>query len=182
MVFLSVKMKIDDKVRLAVLEALLQKNSVKPDLKRLKQHTGLHKATIKSSLDFLERQGVISGYGPKVNFRKLGFNLEVTTLFQADLSKKSIFEDLIKKAESDPHLYWFSGMLGSSNWNLVMRQVYRDVESYRRHFEEHYFKGIPSIYDFIKDRQILFTTEPVYKATSRTNSIIESILVERGLK
>jgi len=175
-------MKIDDKTRLLLLEALLKKRSVKPNIRQLKAYTGLHKATIKSSLDFLEKQGVVTGYGPKVNFKPLGFKLEVTTLLQADLSNKKIFDALMKKAESDPHLYWFSGMLGSSNWNIVMRQIYRDVESYRQHFEEHYFRAIPSIYDFIRDRQILFTTEPVYKSTSRTNSIIESILMERGLR
>lgn len=179
---MATKMKIDDKTRLNLLEALLKKRSVKPSLKHLKSHTGLHKATIKSSLNFLEKKGLIKGYGPKINFRLLGYKLEATTLLQADLSKKKIFEKLLKKAEDDSHLYWFSGMLGSSNWNLVMRHIYRDVESYREHFEEHYFKGVPSIYDFIKDRQILFTTEPVYKAESRTNSIIESILRERGLK
>ncbi len=176
------KMKIDDATRLGLLEALLKKRSVKPNIRQLKSCTGLHKATIKSSLDFLEKEGVITGYGPKINFRPLGFKLEVTTLLQADLSNKKIFSLLMDKAADDPHLYWFSGMLGSSNWNLVMRQIYRDVESYRQHFEEHYFRGIPFIYDFIRDRQILFTTEPVYKSTSRTNSIIESILMERGLK
>lgn len=179
---MAIKMKVDDKTRLSILEALSQKRSVKPNLRQIKSYTGLHKATIKSSLAFLEKKGIITGYGPKINFRELGFKLEVTTLLQADLSKKNIFDDLMKKAEKDTHLYWFSGMLGSSNWNIVMRQIYRDVESYRKHFEEHYFKGIPSIYDFIKDRQILFTTEPVYKSQSRTNSIIESILMERGIK
>ena len=176
------KMRIDDKARLGLLEALLKKRSVKPNIRQLKSYTGLHKATIKSSLNFLEREGAITGYGPKINFRPLGFKLEVTTLLQADLSKKKIFDVFLVKANADPHLYWFSGMLGSSNWNLVMRQIYRDVESYRQHFEEHYFKGVPSIYDFIRDRQVLFTTEPVYKAESRTNSIVESILKERGLK
>ncbi len=176
------KMKVDDKTRLSLLEALLKKRSVKPNIRQLKSYTGLHKATIKSSLDFLEKGGIITGYGPKINFRPLGYKLEVTTLLQADLSNKKIFDKLLEKAEKDPHLYWLSGMLGSSNWNLVMRHIYRDVESYREHFEEHYFRGIPSIYDFIKDRQILFTTEPVYKSTSRTNSIIESILFRRGLK
>ncbi|MEM4662689.1 MAG: Lrp/AsnC family transcriptional regulator [Candidatus Diapherotrites archaeon] len=169
------KMSIFDPIRVKILEALLKDGSVRPNVERIKKHTGLHKATILSSLDFLSKAGVIQGYGPKINFRSLGYNLEVTMLLQADLSQKDAFNAFIELATQDPHLYWFSGMLGSGNWNLLTRHVYKDVESYRKHIESYYYERIPDIYRFIRDRNIFFTTEPVYKSESRTRSIIELI-------
>jgi DNA-binding Lrp family transcriptional regulator len=170
-----VKMSITDSTRVAVLEALLKQGSVRPNIKRIKQYTGFHKATIMSSLEFLEKAGLIQGYGPKINFRVLGYNLEVTMLLQADLSRKDAFNVFIERALQDPHLYWFSGMLGSGNWNLLTRHIYRDVESYRKHMESYYYENVPHIYELIRDKQIFFTTEPIYKSASRTKSIIELI-------
>lgn len=169
------KKSITDSTRVKILEALLKEGSVRPNIKRIKQYTGFHKATIISSLDFLEKAGLIQGYGPKINFRALGYNLEVTMLLQADLSQKDAFNMFIEKAMQDSHLYWFSGMLGSGNWNLLTRHIYKDVESYRRHIESYYYESIPDIYRFIRDRNIFFTTEPIYKSASRTKSIIELI-------
>lgn len=169
------KKSVVDPVRVKILEALLKDGSVRPSIERIKKHTGFHKATIISSLDFLSKAGIIQGYGPKINFRSLGYNLEVTMLLQADLSQKEAFNAFIDKAMQDHHLYWFSGMLGSGNWNLLTRHVYKDVESYRKHIESYYYESIPGIYNFIRDRNMFFTTEPVYKSASRTKSIIELI-------
>jgi len=169
------KKSIVDATRVKILEALLKEGSVRPNIKRIKQYTGFHKATIISSLEFLEKAGLIQGYGPKINFRTLGYNLEVTMLLQADLSQKETLNIFLEKAMQDPHLYWFSGMLGSGNWNILTRHIYKDVESYRRHIESYYYESIPDIYKFIRDRNIFFTTEPIYKSTSRTKSIIELI-------
>jgi len=170
-----IKMALTDATRVAVLEALLKQGSVRPNIKRIKQYTGFHKATIMSSLAFLEKAGLIQGYGPKINFRVLGYNLEVTTLLQADLSRRDAFNLFIERAMQDPHMYWFSGMLGSGNWNLLTRHIYRDVESYRKHIESYYYETVPDIYELIRDKQIFFTTEPIYKSASRTKSIIELI-------
>jgi len=175
-------MKVDDEIRINVLNALLKKNSVKPSLKQLKKLTGYHKSTIKSSLNFLEEKNLIQGYGPKINFRALGYNLEVTSLLQADISKKDLFEKYLKIAKKDPHLYWLSGMLGVGNLNLVGRHIYADVESYQKHMQEAYYDKIPNIFEFLKDKQILFTTEPIYKNASRTKSIIEIIKEKKGFE
>ena len=172
-----IKMSLTDATRVAVLEALLKQGSVRPNIKRIKQYTGFHKATIMSSLTFLEKAGLIQGYGPKINFRVLGYNLEVTTLLQADLSRRDAFNVFMERSLKDPHLYWFSGMLGSGNWNLLTRHIYKDVESYRKHIESYYYETVPDIYELIRDKQIFFTTEPIYKSASRTKSIIELIKI-----
>jgi len=178
---MSTKMSLYDETRVRILDALTKKKAVKPNLKQIKNLTGFHKATVKGSLDFLEKKGLVTGYGPKINFRELGYKLETTTLMQADFSKKKTFSEFLNRVEADEHTYWCSGMLASGKWNLITRGLYADVESYRKHSEEFYYEKIPKLYDFIKDRQIFFTTEPIYKSASRTSSIIKIIKKDRGL-
>jgi len=175
------KMHTDDEIRLNVLEALLKKGAVVPNLKQIQRQTGYHKATIKSSIDFLEKSEILEGFGPKINFRKFGYKLEVIELLQADLSKKKLFEQFLDAAKKDPCVYRITAVVGSGNWNLFVRHIYRDIESYHRDMQKNYFEAIPGIYDFIKDRQIFYATEPLFKNISRTNAIIEIARKEKGL-
>jgi len=171
-------MRVRDGTRIRVLEALLKKNSVQPNIRQIKKHTGFHKATIKSSLDFLEKEQVLQGFGPKVDFRKLGFSLEVLNLFQADLGEQKLFEKFLEILEKDPHVYWVSSIIGSGNWNLLWRSAHRDVESYHAEFQKRYASS-PGYYDLIKNMQSFFSVEPVFKNRSRTKSIIE-LIKEKG--
>lgn len=167
-------MKSTDEIRVKVLEAILKKNSVQPNIRQIKKHTGFHKATIKSSLDFLEKEEVMKGFGPKVNFRKLGYNLEVMNLFQADLGEQKLFEKFLEILEKDPHVYWVSSIIGSGNWNMLCRSIHRDIESYHAEFQKRY-ASTKGYYDLIKDMQSFFSVEPIFKNKSRTESIIELI-------
>jgi len=81
------KMKVDDEVRLNILKALLDKNSTQANLRRIKAKTKYHLATIKGSLDFLQKEGILNGYGPKIAFWKLSYKLEAVELLQLDFSK-----------------------------------------------------------------------------------------------
>jgi DNA-binding Lrp family transcriptional regulator len=173
-------MQIDDSIRLNILSALLEKGSVKPNLRQLKHATDYHKGTLMSSLQFLEREGIITGYGPKVDLHKLGYNLEVATLLQANLSKKDAFQKYIECTQQDPHVYRLSGMLGAGHWNMITRSLHTDVESYQKHIQNEYYSKLPEIYDLIEDRQIIFATEPVYKSVSRTNSLIQILKKAKG--
>jgi DNA-binding Lrp family transcriptional regulator len=175
-------MQLYDEGRIKVLEALLAKNAVKPNIQQLKTRTKMHKSTLKSSLAFLEQQGVVHGYGPKIDFRRLGYKLEVTTLMQVDLSQRELFNKFLDRARQDPHMYWLSGLLASSNYNIIARHIYSDVESFWKHMQEYYYEQIPDLYSLIRDKQIFFTTEPVYKSESRTKSIIQLIKHARGME
>lgn len=177
---MPVSMKIDDEIRIKILEALVKKAAVKPNIEMIKKYTNLHKGTILSSLKFLEEKGIILGYGPKIDFRKLGYKLEAASLLQLDLCNKELFEEFLSHAKKDPNIYWISGILGASNWNVIMRQIHADVESYQKHMQENYYNKIKDIYKLISDRQIFFTTEPVYKNVSRTESLIEIIKQKKG--
>jgi DNA-binding Lrp family transcriptional regulator len=173
-------MSIVDEIRLNILEALLKPNSVIPNIRQIKHHTGYHKATIKSSLDFLKKAEVLQGFGPKVNFRRLGYPLEVVTMLQADLSKESVFKKFLSIVEQDNHLYSLSAVIGSGNWNLIARHLYKDIESYHQQTQKNYYGAIPQIYELVRDRQIFFATEPHYKSASRTQSIINAIKKDKG--
>jgi DNA-binding Lrp family transcriptional regulator len=178
---MAISMKIDDEIRLKIIESLLKKGSVSPNMRQIKRNTGFHKATIKSSLDFLEKEGVLQGWGPKVNFRKFGYNLEAITMYQMETSERDKFRKLLERVEHDPHLYNISSVIGSGNWNFIARHFYKDVESYHKATQEHYY-SMPGIFDLIKDRLIFYATEPVYKSVSRTESIIKIIKQEKGFE
>lgn len=170
---------MDDSTRVTVLNALLKKRSVLPNIRQLKKHTGCHKATIKSSLDFLEKEGVLQGFGPKVDSRKLGYSLEIMTFFQVDLNQQNAFEKFVDTLQKDPHVYWVGSIIGSGNWNLLCRHIHKDVESYHDGIKDRYM-SIPGYHDLVKGMQSFFSVEPVFKNESRTRSMIE--IIERGAK
>ena len=99
---MSGQMQLTDEVRLNILETLLDKGSVSPNLRQLKRRTGYHLATIKGSLEFLKKEGLLEGFGPKVNFRKLGYKLESIVLIQADLSEEKVFKKFLDAVKGDP--------------------------------------------------------------------------------
>ena len=173
------QMKVTDEIRMNILEALLKPRSVQPNMRYIKRITGYHKATVKSSIDFLEKEGVLQGFGPKVNFRSLGYNLEVLSLTQADLSAQKAFETYLSTIEKDPHVYWVSSVVGGGNWNILSRHIYKSVEAYHAESQKRY-RSIPGFYDLVKDTQSFFSVEPIFKNESRTKSIIELVKKEGG--
>ena len=173
-------MNIRDEARIRLLGALLKKRSVHPNLSELQKETGLHKATIKASLDFLQKQGVLVGYGPKVNFKNFCFKLEVITILQLDLSEEKVFSEFLTQCTSNPSVYSVSSIIGSGNWNMMLRHYYRDVESYHADWEKNFSKKIPGLFRLVKDRQVFYLAEPHYKESPRTNSVIELVLKEQG--
>jgi len=174
-------MKLTDEIRMNTIEALLKPRSVQPNIRQLKHYTGYHKATLKSSLDFLQKEGVLQGFGPKINFREFGYNLEVTSLLQADLSEQKVFEKFLAKVEKDPHVYWVTSIVGAGNWNFLTRQIYKDMETFHAESQERY-RSMPGFYDLVKNTQNFFSVEPVFKNESRTKTIIDLIKREKGLE
>ena len=178
---MAVVMRVDDEIRLNILDALLKKGSVGPNIRQIQKYTGYHKATIKSSLDFLMKQGMLEGYGPKFNFKKLGQNLEVVSIFKADLSDKRAVRKILEAIEKDPNIYRVSSIIGSGNWNMIAHYIYKDIESYHAGLNKKYYEPIPDMYKVLKDRQIFYLTEPMYKNVSRTKSVIEIIRREKAM-
>ncbi|VVB99859.1 Uncharacterised protein [uncultured archaeon] len=178
---MALQMRYDDEIRMNILNALLGQGAVFPNIRHIQRKTGYHKATIKASLDFLAKEGLITGYGPKMDFKKFGYNLEVLTFFHADLTKKRLLENFCAKVKKDPHIYFLSGAMGSGNWNLMARHVYRDMESCHRDMNDNYFASMDRIHDFIKAKETFYVTEPFYKLDSRIDSMVRILRKSRGL-
>lgn len=174
-------MRIDDEIRLNIFEALLKENAVAPNIRQIQKHTGYHKATVKSSLDFLKKEGVLTGFGPKIDFKKFDYKLEAVVLWQIDMANKQVFHKIVDTAKKDENLYRLSGIIGSHNWNFLSHHIYRDVESYHKDITKKYYENIPGVFDAIKDRQIIFETEPFYKSSSRTETLIRIIRKLKGM-
>ena len=174
-------MRFDDEIRLNILDAL-NSRTVLPNIRQVKRKTGYHMATIKSSIDFLEKNRVLQGFGPKINQRELGYKVEVVEILQLDMSKKEIISKYFSQVKKDPHIYRMSSIIGSGNWNVLARHIYNDIESYHKNSEKNYFQAIEGLYDVIKDRQVFYETEPYFKNDSRTRSIIEISKIEHGFK
>lgn len=177
---MAIEMRVDDEVRIKILEALLKKGAVVPSIRQIQRYTGLHKATIKSSLDFMGKHGLLEGFGPKVNFKKLGYNLDIRAFYQMDLSDKKVLNALTKAVEKDSNTYRLTAVIGAGNWNVMTSSFFRDIESYHQAIRDKYYDAIPGLYKAIKDRLIFYLTEPDYKNASRTKSIIELIKKEKG--
>jgi DNA-binding Lrp family transcriptional regulator len=175
----SSQMKVTDEIRINILEALLKTGSVQPNLRQVQRRTGYHKATIKSSMDFLQKEGILHGFGPKINYRKLGYDIEVLSINKVDLSEEKAFAKYLATIEKDDHVYWVGSVVGSGNWNILTRNLYKSVEKYHESFQKRY-RSIPGFYDLVTDTQSFFSVEPIFKHTSRTKSIIELIKRERG--
>lgn len=174
------QMRFDDEIRINILDALLKKRAVIPNINQIQHYTGYHKATIKSSLDFLLKEGLLEGFGPKVNFRKFGFKLEPIVMLQADLSERASFDSFVRAAQSDTNLIRLSAIIGSGNWNLMAQFLHKDVESYHHSEEENYQKKVSGFFKLVKDRQIFYTAEPYYKNASRTKALIDLVKKEKG--
>lgn len=179
---MATQMRVDDEIRIRILEALGKKNSVLPNVRQIQRHTGYHKATIKSSLDFMQKEGLLEGFGPKIDFRKFGHKLEAIELLQVDFSQKKTFDNFLGAAKNDPHVYRLSAVIGSGNWNLIVSHFYEDVESFHKFTQENYYEAIPGIMQLIKDRQIFYVTEPNYKFSSRTEALVDIIKRKRGIE
>ena len=175
------KMKVDDEIRLNILEAMLKKGSTQPNMRRLKANTNYHLATIKGSIEFLQKEGIVTGYGPKLAFWKLGYKLEAVELLQIDFSKQDLAEKFFEIVKSDPHVAVMQSIMGSGNYNVVSFQFYKDVESYHKNLSERYVQKIPNYYDVVKDRQVFYLTEPTFKRASRTDSIIRILRESAGI-
>lgn len=175
-------MDIGDDARVRLLVALGKKGSVSANVAGIQRETGLHKATIKSSLAFLSKKGVLVGFGPKVHFKNFGYKLEVVSILQLDLSEEAVLKQFLRSCEIDPHIYSVSSIIGSGNWNLMLRHYYKDVESFHADWEKNFTKKIPGLFRLVRDRQVFYLAEPVYKEASRTDSVLSLLKSERGLE
>lgn len=171
-----------DRVRLLVLDALLKEGCLAPNLERIQKHTKLHKSTIKSSIHFLKKEGVIRGFYPDLDLKKIGFGIETTAMILADKSKPDEIEGLTKRFREDPNLYLFTDVIGSSHWNIMAKHIYKNIESYHSQTQKKYFESIPRIHELIRDQQLIYTSTAGYKEVERSKAAVSILKKEKGIE
>lgn len=178
---MAVVKKINDSIRVKILSAMTKKGAVQPNVRQIKKITGLHRATIKSSIDFLEKEEFITGYRPLLDPLIAGYNLKSYSFYQLDLSLKekiNSFKDLLKK---DKNIIYSSSTISDGNYNFFINSISKNIEEFHNNLKNNYVYKLPSYYDLIKKSVHFYSANPLYKNKNQIDVIIDLLLKEQGL-
>ena len=164
--------KIIDPIRVKILSAMKEKRAVTPNIKEIQKITGFHRATIKSSIKFLEENKFIYGYRPLLDARVAGYKLKSKVLLQVDLSNKQRFNEFLKIINEDRNVVSCSQAITDKNANIIVEFLSKNIEEYYNDFQAKYYQRISNIYDFIKERNMCYLSEPIYKSTNEIDTLI----------
>lgn len=123
--------KIDDSDR-RLLRQLLAEPSL--GLPELAARAGLAPATAWRRLAALEAAGVIQGHIPKINWRALGYEVEVSLRFTLDKTAPRAFEDFLEAARAVPEVLQIETFLGRVDVRLNV--IARDMAHYQVIYRE----------------------------------------------
>ncbi|MBI4360211.1 Lrp/AsnC family transcriptional regulator [Candidatus Micrarchaeota archaeon] len=171
------KIQLKDATRLSILGALFEPGALKPHLKTIQRATGMHLATISSSLDFLHQEGILVGYVPRLNPLVFDLKLFGFLLIQMPTVPKASFKKLVDFAKKDPHLLTFTSLAGT-DYNLCMEFLHADINAFNRSLQK-YYEAFPQLVS--APREIVYVTEPIYKNFSRSQTVLNILKKELGL-
>ncbi len=178
---MAASIQINDKNRLKILDCLLDGKCVTPNITSIQRKTGLHKATIKASLERFRKEKLFTEFLPRIDVRKLGYRLSLISLLEADQSQQPRFDELIKALENDPNTYNVTPITGFGKYNLMVNQIFKDIDDHINH-RENFFRNHPDQTQIIRDTQYFYTTGTAYKDITRTESVIRKIQNENGFQ
>jgi DNA-binding Lrp family transcriptional regulator len=178
---MAVVKKINDSIRVKILSAMMKKGSVTPNVRQIKKITGFHRATIKSSIDFLENKKFINGYRPLLDPVIAGYNLKSFSYFQIDLSLKEKQKQFFESVSKDKNVFAASQVISEGDFNIALSFLSKNIESQHNSLREKYIYKIPNYYDFIKKSSSYYLSNPIYKAKNQIDTLIELLLEEQGL-
>lgn len=171
--------KIIDPIRVKILSAMREKRAISPNIKEIQKITGFHRATIKSSINFLEENKFIEGYRPLLNPKVAGYKLNSKVFLQVDLSDKKKLNEFLKMINEDRSVITCSHVINETQSNFFLEMLSKNIEDYYKDFQEKYYQKIPNIYDFIKDRSMCYLSEPTYKKKNEIDTLID--LLEKNI-
>lgn len=178
---MAVVKKIDDSIRVKILSAMTKKGGVSPNIRQIKKTTGFHRATIKSSLDFFEKEKFILGYRPLLDPAVAGYSLKTVSYFQADFSLKEKEKQLLDIISKDKSVLSASQIISDSDLNFRMVSLSKNIEQFHDNFKKNYMYKIPSFYDFVKRSSNFYVSNPVYKNKNEIDVLIDLLLRDSGL-
>ncbi len=107
-----------------------------PDLARadLADRAGVTAATLSRRLDRLREGGVIRSEGARIDWRRLGYEVEVSLRFTLDKTFPRAFDDFIAAAREVPEVVAIETFLGRVDvrLNVIARDMAHYQEVYRR--------------------------------------------------
>jgi Lrp/AsnC family leucine-responsive transcriptional regulator len=115
-----------DKVDRQVLAELIRDSS--QSATKLAEKLGLTRQTVASRISRLQRQGVVSGFKAKIDYRLLGYN----TFFVLFLKIGNFDETRLSKALEDfrasPHVLMDTSITGE--WDIMQVLAFKDTSEY----------------------------------------------------
>ncbi len=174
--------KILDPIRVKILSSMRKERVLVPNIRQLKKHTGFHRATIKSSIDFMEKQGLIKHYIPSLNASIAGYGLRVWTYLQMDISNKKTNVNLRKIVTSIPNVYHCSEVITEKGYNIAIGYLAKNVEDYYNNVQRQYFYNSPEVYDLVKERTVFYLSDPTYVQKSHSSTLIDILEKEQGIE
>ena len=169
-----------DRNRMLVLDALTDDYCVGPHVTRIQKKTGLNKATIMASLQFLEKEGFLTGYVPKLNFQKMGYKLDQISFLSVDLAQSDKLQEFIRSIQKSPYVYNAAEISGMDDYNIIIRSLYKDVQHHVERRKVNW-ELTPEGRDIIFRKTQFYVSDPTYKDISRTAMIINNTKTEMGL-
>jgi Lrp/AsnC family transcriptional regulator len=124
-------MQIDDIDR-RILRQLLAEPAM--PVKKLADHAGVTAATCARRLDRLRHSGVIRAQTARINWRSLGYEVEVSLRFTLDKTDPHAFDAFIAAAREVPEVIGIETFLGRVDvrLNVIARDMAHYAEVYRR--------------------------------------------------
>lgn len=179
---MAVIKKINDPTRVKILSAMTKKGAIVPNIRQIKKITGFHRATIKSSIDFLENEKFISGYRPLLDPLIAGYSLKSFSFFQMDPSFKEKQKDFINQIEKDKNVISASQVISDGDFNMSVSFLSKNIESFHNDLREKYIYKISNYYDFVKKSSNYYLSNPIYKDKNQIDVLIDLLIEEQGLE
>ncbi len=173
--------KLLDPIRVKILSAMRKKDVLSPNIRHLKRLTGFHRATIKSSIDSLEKSKLITGYVPAIDPFVAGYGLKVWTFLQMDLSNESANKNFQKIIKTIPNVYHCSEVITDKGYNISIGYLAKSVEDYYNNIQRQYATNYPDIYNYIKQRTVFYLSQPNYVFKSQSDTLIDILEKDSGL-
>jgi DNA-binding Lrp family transcriptional regulator len=115
-----------DKIDLEILDML--KNNARIPLAHISQKVGLSSPSIKDRLDKMENEGVILGYRPIIDYRKLGKGLTAFVYVILEYSQKCD-DDFAESLGDLPEVV--EGHYTDGDYDMLLKVVTKDPETLR---------------------------------------------------
>jgi DNA-binding Lrp family transcriptional regulator len=178
---MAVVKKVNDSIRVKILDAMRKKGSIVPNVRQIKKITGFHRATIKSSIQFLEKENFITGYRPLLDPKVVGFNLNAMQYMQINFSEKDKFKKYLELVKDDKSVYLCSEVISDNSFSLALGYLSRNIESHHINIKKKYILGISNYFDFIKQNSTFYLSSPVYKNLNQIDVIIDLLKEELAI-